>query len=228
MDTLEHGMYYKPQARFQKTEFGKREDAAIKTLFERKHFPEILALLYREKSIRQKDIVEALGISKGVVCLNMNELDAVGFIRQQKEGRCKTYHLLRKGAEYYETYFLSHAKPESVPDTLENILDRIDGAIEELYSLKEALQSRQEEQPKQEATVLSEKNFAAIMQVLYETGDILLSDLCVRLNRPHGNVYRDMRNLTQEGFVKKETVKHCNYYTLSEMGKEYCRERFAG
>ena len=71
-------------------------------------------------------------------------------------------------------------------------------------------------------TVLNEKNFANIMQILYETGGILLAELCARLDRPHGNVYRDMQNLTLEGFVKKETVKHRNYYALSEIGQKYC------
>ena len=111
MDTLEHGVQYnnKPPVRFQRAGQARQEQAALKALFERKHFPEMLQLLYRERTVRQKDVVEALGINKAVVCLNMDELDAVGFVSQRKEGRCKTYHLLKKGAEYYETHFL----PES-------------------------------------------------------------------------------------------------------------------
>lgn len=227
MDTLERGANYKLPVRFQKAELFQREQTALKALFERKHFPEILELLYREKTVRQKDIVETLGISKGVVCLNMNELDAVGFIQQQKAGRCKTYTLLKKGAEYYETHFLS-AEPERrpVPDTIENILDRIDGAIEELRLLKDALQNNRVGSSQQPVTVLSRKNFSTIMKILYEAGDISLSDLCTRLDRPHGNVYRDMQNLTLEGFVNKETVKHCNFYTLSDAGIEYCKKHF--
>lgn len=368
------------------------------TLFERKHFPEMLQLLYREKTIRQKDVVEALGINKAVVCLNMNELDALGFIRQRKEGRCKTYHLLRKGAEYYETHYLGEGEQESgqmsipaeaketirsslgetepLQDALVNLLERMDKALERLTrnqgeqvwmdeareSLAEAenlteafravaerndmlmyyymgeyeakvswlkagldeqrddavqravtrgrhfntiLQLLYEEKmlhqkdiaerlgitrgntflhmkgmieagfveegrdgvsrtycltsagkryyeenvqkpvrelspvetvkrehqirqksAKKPVTVLNQRNFSTIMQILYEAGDIPLTDLCTRLDRPHGNVYRDMRNLTIEGFVRKETVRHCNYYMLSDKGKEYCEERF--
>lgn len=228
MDTLEREGSGSTN-RFQKARGSQREQAILKTLFKRKHFPEILRLLYQKKTIRQKDIVETLGISKGVVCQNMNELDVVGFVRQEKAGGCKYYYLLKKGAAYYETHFLTAPQaepgPELVPDTIESILDRIDGAIEELRSLRDAIQNRRGG-PRPPATVLNEKNFARIMQVLYEAGDIPLSDLCTRLERPHGNVYRDMQNLTLEGFVKKETVKHCNYYALSEMGREYCEERF--
>ena len=64
------------------------------------------------------------------------------------------------------------------------------------------------------------------MQILYQRGELPLSDLCSRLDRPHGNVYRDMKNLTLEGFVRKETVRHCNYYTLSARGVEYCEKHF--
>ena len=402
MDTLERGTYYKSPARFQRMEAAQREEAALKALFERKHFAEILGLMYREKTIRQKDAVEALGISKGIVCLNMNELDAVGFIQQRKEGRCKTYRLLKKGAEYYETHYLrdavtetsrmpSRAWPEYVvipeeskaelrrclgegagtlQDALADILTRMDNAIEKLtvseaeqiwtqrardsmadaeglasalravaerndmllyfymgeYQaklawLREALRERRDEvsrgrhfdtilqllyeekqilkkdlaerlgispgntflhvkamieagfveegrdgvcrvyrispdgeryyeetslrpgrkaeptmakpekrirpkSAKKPVTVLNERNFTNIMQLLYEAGDIPLSDLCTRLERPHGNVYRDMQNLTMEGFVKEETVKHCNYYALSDKGKEYCEKCF--
>ena len=111
MDTLERGTYDKPAVRFQRAEAAQREHAAAKSLFKRKNFLNILHLLYQEKTVRQKDIAEALGISKGVVCLNMNELDALGFIQQQKEGRCKTYRLLEKGAAYYETNYLPAAPP---------------------------------------------------------------------------------------------------------------------
>ena len=55
MDTLERGTYYKSPARFQRMEAAQREEAALKALFERKHFAEILGLMYREKTIRQKD-----------------------------------------------------------------------------------------------------------------------------------------------------------------------------
>ena len=47
MDTLERGTYYKSPARFQRMEAAQREEAALKALFERKHFAEILGLMYR-------------------------------------------------------------------------------------------------------------------------------------------------------------------------------------
>lgn len=298
------------------------------TLFARKHFPELLQLLYREKTIRQKDVVEALGINKAVVCLNMNELDALGFIQQQKEGRCKTYRLLEKGAAYYETNYLPAAPPQPesaspiketiyLQDSLTALLSKLTHSLAEVEQLAASLRAQQDARPQQRPvtqgkhfdtilrllyqettmlkkdlakklgismgntfvhikemvaagyveegrdsisrtyrlspagvqyyeehhlipgqkamplptepqkstpkgkTVLNEKNFANIMQVLYETGDMPLAELCARLDRPHGNVYRDMQNLTLEGFVKKETVKHRNYYALSEMGREY-------
>lgn len=403
MDTLERETYYRTSGRFQKMEAAQREEEALRVLFERKHFAEMLELMYREKTMRQKEIVEALGISKGIVCLNMNELDAVGFIEQRKDGRCKTYRLLKKGAEYYEAHYQKNAagNPAGIPaqawpeyaviperaketlhrclgegagtlqDTLADILTRMDNAIEKLTAsaaeqiwtqraresmadaekladalravaerndmllyyymgeyqaklgwLNEALRERRSEvsqgkhfetilrllyeekeiqktdlaerlgittgntfihvkgmieagfveerrdgvrrvyrispdgeryyeeslgrprampepAPKPEKpvrkksakkplTVLNEKNFTSIMQILYEAGDVPLSDLCSRLDRPHGNVYRDMQNLTMEGFVKKETVRHCNYYALSDKGREYCETRFAG
>ena len=403
MDTLERNTYYKTSRLFQKMEAEQREQAALQALFERKHFLDIMHLMYREKMMRQKDIVEALGISKGIVCLNMNEMDAAGLIQQRKEGRCKTYRLLRKGAEYYEANYLketapprdriampeqSHEtvrrllgeEPDAAPlqDALANILTRMDAALEKLTTteneqlwmesaretlpeaeelasafqtiaersdmllyyymgeyqaklswLKEALHEPRpttaqktavrgrhfdtilrllyEEKtiPKQDMvkrlgistsntfvhvkamveagfieedrdgvcriyrlspegeryyeehaqsvpnenrkaaptetkperrirpksakkplTVLNEKNFTNIMQILYKRGELPLSDLCSRLERPHGNVYRDMKNLTLEGFVKKETIRHCNYYTLSAKGVEYCEARF--
>ncbi len=396
MDTLatNEGLRLADAGRYQRAEAAQREQAIIESLFERKHFPDILELMYREKMMRQKDIVEALGISKGVVCLNMNQLNAVGFIGQRKTGRCKTYNLLKKGAEYYETHYLRGVSSEEIAvpektgekirrylgegaetlqDTLVSILERIDGAIEKLsedgnervwmqraresmedaeqlsqafytvaerndmllyyymgeYQAKvswlkgklyeqrdgaaqqavvrgkyfetvlrllydegtilkkdmierlgispgntflhlkgmieagfveegrdgmcrsyrlspdgaryyeekilkpgrkaEPLGAGQEKcvrQRKKPETVLNERNFSGIMRILYEAGDIQLSDLCTRLDRPHGNVYRDMQNLTVEGFVKKETVRHCNYYALSDKGKEYCEEVF--
>lgn len=398
MDTLERGtQYYKPPVRFQRAEAVRQEREELKALFERKHFPEMLRLLYREKTVRQKDVVEELGINKAVVCLNMNELDAIGFVRQRKEGRCKTYHLLRKGSEYYEAHFLpeserspveiaipeeaketirySLGETEPLQDALVKLLERVDKALEKLSGnageqiwmdqarenvpeaeeltkafravaerndklvyyymgeyeaklswLKAGLEERRDgkaqetvtrsrhfntilrllyeektlyqrdiverlgitrgntahhlkamkeagfieeeregtnktyrlspageqyyrengpepEPPVRKAgkqakvirqkaaekpvTVLNEKNFATIMQVLYETGGIPLTDLCERLDRTHGNVYRDMRNLTSEGFVMKEMIEHCNIYTLSDKGLEYCEACFA-
>lgn len=398
MDTLERSTNVTRPSRFQKIEAAQREQAALKALFERKHFLDILHLMYREKSMRQKDIAETLGISKGIVCLNMNELDAAGLIQQYKEGRCKTYRLLRKGAEYYEANYLRDTislrsrvampeqahetirrcigvEPEAAPmqDALANILTRMDNALEKLTGseneqlwmeraresiseaedlagafqmiaersdmllyyymgeyqaklcwLKEALRKPHSTSARQAAvrgkhfdtilrllyeekaiskqdmikrlgistnntflhikamveagfveehrdgvcriyrlspegawyyeeisanpnrkaapeevkpekrvrpksakkplTVLNEKNFANIMQILYQGGDTPLSDLCSRLDRPHGNVYRDMKNLTLEGFVKMETVRHCNYYALSDKGREYCEK----
>ena len=56
----------------------------LQSLFERKNFLNLLQLLYQEKTVRQKDVAEALGISQGVVSLNMNELVALGFIQQHK------------------------------------------------------------------------------------------------------------------------------------------------
>ena len=400
MDTLERTPSLNRPSRFQKSEAAQREQEALQALFERKHFLEIMRLMYREKMMRQKDIVEALGISKSIICLNMNELDAAGLIQQRKEGRCKTYRLLRKGAEYYEANYLHDApplssrvtmsdgacetvrrcigtEPDAAPmqDALSNILTRMDNALEKLTGteneqlwmeraretlpeaeelagafqtiaerndmllyyymgeyqaklcwLKEALRAPRptavqqaavrskhfdtilrllyEEKaiPKQDMvkrlgistnntfvhikamveagfieeyrdgvcriyrlspegeryyeensanpnrkaepaevkpekrirpksakkplTVLNEKNFTNIMQILYQRGNTPLSDLCSRLDRPHGNVYRDMKNLTLEGFVKKETVRHCNYYTLSDKGREYCEKHF--
>ncbi len=308
----------------------------LESVFARKNFSNLLHLLYQEKTVRQKDIAEALGISKGVVCLNMNELDALGFIQQQKEGRCKTYRLLEKGAAYYETNYLPAAPPEPNPltrpeeagrlqDSLSNLLTKLNRSLAEVEELAKALRAQQDTGPqcpvkhgrhfdtilgllyrektmlkkdlaeklgismnntflhvkdlieagyveqgrdgisrtyrlspagerycaernltpcekpepsrpeksprpipvKQPETVLNEKNFSSIMRVLYETGDIPLSDLCARLNRPHGNMYRDMQNLTLEGFVKKETVKHCNFYALSDKGRRYCEQYFA-
>ena len=295
----------------------------MESLFERKNFLNLLQLLYQEKTIRQKDIAEALGISKGVVCLNMNELDALGFIQQQKEGRCKTYRLLEKGAEYYEANYLPPPEPtvpaaEAAPrsDSLTGILAQLTKSLAEVEALAKALRAQQETaprppvkqgrhfdtilrllyenqtllkndlaarlgispgntflhvkrmieagyveegrdnisrtyrlspagvryyeehhlppgqsakpplpEPKQSeekpVTVVNARNFANIMRVLNETGYIPLSGLCARLDRPHGNVYRDMQNLILEGFVTKKTVKHCNYYALSDKGKEY-------
>lgn len=311
-------------------------------IFRRKHFPALLRLMYEEKTVRQKDIAERLGMSRGAVCLNMNELDALGFVRQRKEGRCRTYELLQKGADYYETSFLCRDAAEPFPtaareeaerlrDELTGLLSQIDDALdrlnrsmseaEELAEAVRTLRGEREtessgaikksrhfdtilrilyeektvlkkdmsaklgismgntflhlremveagyvaegrssisrtyrltgegrryyethylngppkpvtvEPPRQPAarkpaTVLNERNFSNIMQVLFETGDIPLSDLCTRLDRPHGNVYRDMQNLTIEGFVRKETVRHCNYYALSERGREYCEQCF--
>ncbi len=330
MDTLECRTYEKSASRFQRAEAAQREHAALESLFKRKNFLDILDLLYREKTMRQKDIAEALGISKGVVCLNMNELDALGFIQQQKEGRCKTYRLLERGAAYYEANYLPPSEREPalpsteaarLSDSLSSLLTQLTENLAEVQELAKALRAQQEAAsrapvkqgrhfktilrllyenktllksdlaaclgispgntflhvkrmieagyveegrdnisrtyrlspagvryyeehflpPGQKAkplplepeksvekpvTVLNEKNFTNIMQVLYETGDIPLSDLCTRLDRPHGNVYRDMQNLTMEGFVKKETVKHCNYYALSDKGKEYCEKCF--
>jgi len=396
MDTLERTTGEIRSGQFQKSEAARREQEALHALFERKHFLDILRLMYREKEMRQKDLVEALGVSKGIICLNMNELDAAGLIQQRKEGRCKTYRLLKKGAEYYEAHYLRDAPrggltmPEgaretirrglgtepdaaAMQDALSAILARMDDALEKLSGteneqlwmararekvpeaealaeafqavagrndmllyyymgeyqaklswLKEALRgprptdaqlaavrgkhfdtilrllyeektiSKQDliqrlgisanntflhiksmveagfveecrdglcrtyrlspagtryfeenaanpipkpepskpekrirpKSAKKPLTVLNGKHFDSIMQLLYQRGDIPLSDLCSRLDRPHGNVYRDMKNLTMEGFVKKETVKHCNYYTLSDKGKKYCEETF--
>ena len=98
-----------------------------------------------------------------------------------EEGRdniSRTYRLSPAGIRYYEEHHLPPGqKVKPLPS--------------------EPKQS--EEKP---VTVLNEKNFAGIMQALYETGDIPLSDLCARLDRPHGNLYRDMQNLTLEGFVR--------------------------
>lgn len=325
MDTLERGSYEKPATRFLRAETARREQAVLESLFKRKNFLDILDLLYREKTVRQKDVAEALGISKGVVCLNMNELDALGFVQQQKEGRCKTYRLLKKGAEYYEANYLpSAADVQVIPvgedgqsqDSLTGILAQLTKSLAEVEELAKALRAQQEAAPRaavkqgrhfdtilrllyenqtllkkdladrlgispgntflhvkrmieagyveegrdnisrtyrlspagvryyeerhltprqkakppepkpekreeEPVTVVNERNFANIMRVLYETGNIPLSDLCARLDRPHGNVYRDMQNLILEGFVKKETVKHCNYYALSDTGREY-------
>ncbi len=303
----------------------------LESVFARKNFQNLLQLLYREKTVRQKDIAAALGISKGVVCLNMNELDALGFVQQQKEGRCKTYRLLEKGAAYYETNYLPPTECEQAlpaaevtqpPDYLTGVLSQLTKSLAKLEELAKALRAQQEAgprppvkqgrhfetilrllyenktllkndlaarlgispgntflhikrmieagyveegrdnirrtyrlspagaryyeehhlppgqkakppEPKPEkrgekpVTVVNERNFANIMRVLYETGDIPLSGLCARLDRPHGNMYRDMQNLILEGFVKKETVKHCNYYALSDQGRQYCEQRFA-
>ena len=338
MDTLERGTMERAASRFQRAEAAQHEQAALEALFKRKNFLDILDLLYREKTMRQKDLAEALGISKGSVCLNMNELDAAGFIRQEKEGRCKTYRLLKKGAEYYETHYPGRIAPDALPrpvetaasvqprDALSDLLSQLSKSLAEVETLAQALREQQdiaarrsavqgrhfntilkllyekkivlkkdmvehlgispgntflhvksmieagfveegrdgisrtyrlspagvryyEEhnlkpgrkaeslEPEQDTrperaeqpvpvTVLNERNFTNIMQILYETGDIPLSDLCTRLDRPHGNVYRDMQNLTLEGFVKKETVKHCNYYALSDKGRAYCERWF--
>ena len=301
----------------------------LQSLFERKNFLNLLQLLYQEKTVRQKDVAEALGISQGVVSLNMNELVALGFIQQHKEGRCKTYRLLDKGAEYYEANYLLATPPEAEPaspvketiylqDSLTDLLSKLANSLAEVEQLAASLRAHQDARPQQRPvtqgkhfdtilrllyqektmlkkdlseklgismgntfvhikemvaagyveegrdrisrtyrlshagalyceehhlapgrkamplptepqksapkgkTVLNEKNFTNIMQVLYESGDMPLAELCARLDRPHGNVYRDMQNLTLEGFVKKETVKHRNYYALSEMGQKYC------
>ena len=125
-----------------------------------------------------------------------------GYVEEGRDNISRTYRLSPAGVRYYEEHFLppgQKAKP---------------------------LPLEPEKSVEKPVTVLNEKNFTNIMQVLYETGDIPLSDLCTRLDRPHGNVYRDMQNLTMEGFVKKETVKHCNYYALSDKGKEYCEKCF--
>ena len=399
MDTLERNThYYKPPVRFQKSEPVQREQDALNALFERKHFPEMLELLYREKSIRQKDVVEALGINKAVVCQNMNELDAAGLVSQRKDGRCKTYYLSRKGAEYYERRFLSESEREpeimAMPDEAKEIirdslgdgrpmqdaivelLERLDHALDlmrrndgeqlwmdeargslreaedlvgafrqvaernnmllyyymgefeaklawvkeglmeprgdmgqlavtrskhfwtilrllfeekslyqkdiverlgitrgntslhlralveagfvdegrdgvsKVYRLSEAgeeffrenrpelarcsepketlvpVKAERQRTARKPVTVLNERNFSTIMRVLYETGGLPLTDLCARLERTHGNVYRDMRNLTYEGFVEKVSVRHCNFYSLSELGRDFCEACF--
>lgn len=304
----------------------------LDSVFARKNFPNILQLLYQEKTIRQKDVVETLGISKGAVCLNMNELDALGFVQQQKEGRCKTYRLLEKGAQYYEANFLPSPPPEpalpgeaanQLSDTLADMIAQLTRSLAEVEALAKVLRAQKGEEPlspvrqgrhfdtilrllyenkimkkadlaaclgitpgntfhhvkrmieagyveegrdnisrtyrltpageryyrqsaglpdktpepspppvhapepPKPATVLNEDHFQNIIRLLYQTGDISLSELCTRLNRSHGNVYRDMQNLILEGFVKKKMVKHCNYYTLSDQGRDSYERLFS-
>ncbi len=410
----------------QRDEAARREEDILRSFFERKHFLDVLRLLYRDRSIRQKDLALALDVNKSVVCHILNELDAAGLVQQRKDGKCKTYHLLKKGAAYYETHFLSydarkalppchlemdraqregHTWPESMAmpehtkefvqrylrvgaeggsfqDALVSTLERLDDSLQKLtesqseqtwmqdaragmedaeqltrafqeiarqndmliyfymgefqaklewirkelserrdndvklaasktrhfdtilellyqkktilkkelveilgitpantsihlsamvkaglleegkagvyrsyhitpdgekYYEEERLQAgspeemppypaqtrtRPEKAPRQRSvrktgTVLNDVNFVDIMRVLYEAGEVTTMDLCARLDRPRGNVYRDMQNLTMEGFVEKEIVRHCCFYTLSEKGKSYCADLFA-
>lgn len=123
-----------------------------------------------------------------------------GYVEEGRDNISRTYRLSPEGARFYEEHHLPPGQKARQPEP------------------------KPEKGGEKPVTVVNERNFANILRVLYEAGNIPLSDLCARLDRPHGNVYRDMQNLILEGFVRKETVKHCNYYTLSDKGREYCEK----
>lgn len=188
--------------------YEQRDDAAQRAVTQGRHFNTILQLLYEEKTLHQKDIVERLGITRGNTFLHMKGMIEAGFVEEGRDRASRIYHLTPAGKRYYE--------------------ENVKKLVQESPPLEKAKREQRTRQKtaRKPVTVLNKRNFSTIMQILYETGDIPLTDLCTRLERPHGNVYRDMRNLTIEGFVKKETVRHCNYYMLSDKGKEYCEACF--
>ena len=118
----------------------------------------------------KKDLSEKLGISMGNTFVHIKEMVAAGYVEEGRDRISRTYRLSPAGALYCEEHHLAPGR-KAMPLPTEP----------------------QKSAPKGK-TVLNEKNFTNIMQVLYESGDMPLAELCARLDRQASQLLRIVRN----------------------------------
>lgn len=73
-------------------------------VIDRKHFPEIMQILYSRQICRQIDLARALNMNRSNLSHEMDRLVNVGYVEQQRIGKFKYYSLAPLGVSYYNTY----------------------------------------------------------------------------------------------------------------------------
>lgn len=88
----------------------KSKEAQEQNVAARKHFAEIMQVLYRKQICRHSEMAQILQMNPGNLSREMERLVEIGYVGERKVGKYKFYNLSPIGFKYYDTYLRMEAQ----------------------------------------------------------------------------------------------------------------------